>query len=148
MRYPSPALLTRNSPAITPTSDRPMFTFSELNSVPKFAGNTTLHSTCRRVAPNVAAILRYSGSVRRKPASISSTVTIRLMASAMKMMARVPAPAMMMITGPSAIFGRLLSTTRYGSATRAMNGDHHSTTLTKRPMAAAPAQSPSASRTK
>ena len=69
-------------------------------------------NTWRFVAPKVRAILMLSGLVARKPASISSTVTMREMANAMKMMASVPAPTTMMITGPSAILGRLLSTTR------------------------------------
>ena len=53
------------------------------------------------------------GRWQRKPASISSTVTMREMASAMKMMASgARAHDRMMITGPRAILGRLLSTTR------------------------------------
>ena len=75
-------------------------------------GNTTLVKICRLDAPKVAAILISSLSVERKPLSISRTVTMREMASAMKMMAFVPAPTRMMITGPRAILGRLLSTTR------------------------------------
>ena len=86
--------------------------FNELNNVLILDGNTILVNTWRLVAPKVRAILMLSGLVARKPASISSTVTMREMASAMKMMASVPAPTTMMITGPSAILGRLLSTTR------------------------------------
>ena len=82
-----------------------MLIFNELNNVLILDGNTILVNTWRFVAPKVRAILMLS-------ASISSTVTMREMASAMKMMASVPAPTTMMITGPSAILGRLLSTTR------------------------------------
>ena len=80
-------------------------------------------------------------SVSRKPDSISSTVTISEIAIAINTIARVPAPARMMITGPSAILGRLLSTTRYGSLTRETNGLHHSSTAISTP-AAAPSKKP------
>lgn len=46
----------------------------------------------------------YSLSVPRKPFSISSTVTIKEMASAMKMIASVPAPTRIMMTGPESNF--------------------------------------------
>ena len=105
-------MLTRNSPAITPTSERPIFTFSELNIVFRLAGKTIFVKICRLDAPNVRAIFMLSASVARNPASISSTVTISEIASAIKMMAPVPAPTRMMITGPRAILGRLFSTTR------------------------------------
>ena len=97
---------------MTPTSDRPMLIFRELKRVVRLEGKTIFCKICIRLAPKVRAILIFSGSVARKPLSISSTVTISEMARAMTMMAWVPAPTQMMITGPKAIFGRLLSTTR------------------------------------
>ena len=141
IKYPSPARETRNSPAMTPTSDRPMLTFSESNRVGTLYGSTILQKIWLWVAPKVRAMRMAPGSVSRKPLSISSTVTTSEIAIAIKTMARVPAPARMMITGPRAIFGRLLSTTRYGSLTRDTNGLHHSRIASSTP-AAAPSRKP------
>ena len=112
MRYPSPALETKNSPAITPTRERPMLIFREPKRVPMLLGRTIFRKIWLLVAPKVAAMRMASRSVRRKPPSISKTVTIREIASAIKMMASVPAPTTMIITGPRAILGRLLRTTK------------------------------------
>ena len=38
IKYPKPALETKNSPDITPTRERPIFTFRELINVLVFAG--------------------------------------------------------------------------------------------------------------
>lgn len=127
---------TRNSPAMTPTSDNPMLIFSELNSVAMLDGSTIFTNIWNRFAPKVRAICIRSRSVPRKPLSISSTVTIIEMASAMTIIAFIPAPTQIIITGPSAIFGRLFSTTRYGSITRDKNGDHQRITASSPPNAA------------
>ena len=47
----------------------------------------------------------------------------------------VPAPAQIMIIGPSAIFGKALSTTRYGSATARAVSLHHKATAMITPAA-------------
>jgi len=47
------------------------------------------------------------------------------MMTAMKTIAFVPAPNQIMISGPSAIFGRLFKTTIYGSRTFLVLSDHH-----------------------
>lgn len=44
---------------------------------------------------------------------------------AMTIIAGIPAPTQIIITGPKAIFGKLFKTTRNGSETLEMNGDHH-----------------------
>ena len=48
-------------------------------------------------------------------------------------MAFVPAPNQIIISGPSAILGKLLSTTIYGSKTRRKNDDHQKITAIKIP---------------
>ena len=52
-------------------------------------------------------------------------------------MASVPEPNAIMITGPSAIFGRAFSTTIYGSKIFLVFSDHHSSTDIRHPTAVA-----------
>ncbi len=46
-------------------------------------------------------------------------------------------PSHTMNTGPRLTFGTLLSTTKYGSSTRAQNGHHHSSEATATPSSVA-----------
>ena len=118
---------------MTPTRERPILTFMELKSVCRLEGITTLVNTCRRSAPNVRTIVTISSSVLKKPFSISSTVTINEIASAITMMACIPAPTQTIKTGPSAILGRALSTTKNGSQMRESVFDHHNSTARPTP---------------
>ena len=56
----------------------------------------------------------------------SKIVTIKDIATAITIIAGVPAPTHIIITGPKATFGKLFKTTKYGSATFARNFDHQS----------------------
>ena len=53
------------------------------------------------------------------------TATMIPTRTVMNTMAEDPVPNQMMMTGPSAIFGRELSTTMYGSSTRRAPSLHH-----------------------
>lgn len=53
-------------------------------------------------------------------------VTIREIDSAITIIAGVPAPTHIIITGPKAILGKLFNTTKNGSETLDKNLDHHS----------------------
>ena len=100
IKYPSPAFETKNSPDITPTRDNPMFTFNELKKVDLFAGITILVSICNLLALKVFAIFINSLSVFKKPFSISRIVTINEIANAITIIAPIPAPTQIIITGP------------------------------------------------
>lgn len=100
----SPAFDTKNSPDITPTNESPMFTFNEFINVEMFAGITIFVSICNLFALKVFAILIFSGSVFKNPFSISKIVTIRDIASAITIIAEVPAPTHIIITGPKCYF--------------------------------------------
>lgn len=104
IRYPSPAFDTKNSPDITPTSESPIFTFNEFINVPMFAGITIFVSICHLFALNVFAIFITSLSVFKNPFRFSSIVTTSEIATAITMIAGVPAPTQIMITGPKCNF--------------------------------------------
>ena len=104
----SPALDTKNSPDITPTSDKPMFTFKEFINVDIFAGITILVNICSLFALNVLAIFIFSSSVFKNPFNISSIVTIKDIASAITIIAEVPAPTHIIITGPKCYPGKTI----------------------------------------
>jgi len=125
IKYPRPALETKNSPDITPTSDNPILTLSEFIKVEMFAGITIFVNTCNLVALNVFAIFSNSLSVFINPFRISRTVTISEIANAINIIAPIPAPTHIIITGPSAILGKLFKTTKNGSATLDKKLDHH-----------------------
>ena len=100
----SPALDTKNSPDITPTNESPIFTFNEFINVDIFAGITILVNICSLFALNVLAIFIFSSSVFKKPFNISNIVTISDIASAITIIAEVPAPTHIIITGPKRYF--------------------------------------------
>ena len=60
-----------------------------------------------------------------KFACICCQQTSLAIASAITIIADVPAPTQIIITGPNAIFGRLFKTTKNGSATSDKNLEHH-----------------------
>ncbi len=95
---------TKNSPEITPTSERPILTFSELIKVERFAGKIILVSICNLEALNVLAILITSLSVFKNPFKFSKIVTIKEIAIAITIIAGVPAPTHIIITGPQSYF--------------------------------------------
>ena len=72
---------------MTPTSDKPIFTFKELKKVLILAGITILIKTCNLFALKVFAILINSLSVFKNPFNISNTVTIKEMARPIVIMA-------------------------------------------------------------
>lgn len=100
----SPAFDTKNSPDITPTKESPIFTFNEFINVEIFAGIIIFVSICNLLALKVFAILIFSGSVFKNPFSISKIVTINDIASAITIIAEVPAPTHIIITGPKCYF--------------------------------------------
>ena len=100
----SPAFDTRNSPDITPTNERPIFTFSEFINVDIFAGITIFVNICNLLALKVFAIFIFSLSVFKNPFNISKIVTIKDIASAITIIAPVPAPTHIIITGPKCYF--------------------------------------------
>ncbi len=59
--------------------------------------------------------------------------TIMQMRKVMTIMAFTPMPTHMIISGPSAIFGRLLSTTIYGSKILLAEAEHHKRIAAIRP---------------
>ena len=63
-------------------------------------------------------------SVAENPPSMVSVVTITVMRTVITIIDLSPLPNQIIITGPSAIFGRLFSTTIYGSAIF-LRGVHH-----------------------
>ena len=85
---------------MTPTKDKPIFTFKELIKVERFAGRIIFIKICNLLALKVFAILITSLSVFKKPFKFSKMVTIKEIATAITMIAGVPAPTQMMITGP------------------------------------------------
>lgn len=89
---------------MTPTSESPILTFKELIKVDKFAGITILVSICNLLALKVFAILITSLSVFKNPFRFSRMVTIKEMATAITIIAGVPAPTHIMITGPQSYF--------------------------------------------
>lgn len=104
----SPAFDTRNSPDITPTNESPIFTFKEFINVEMFAGITTFVKICNLLALKVLAIFIFSLSVFKNPLSISSIVTTREIASAITIIAEVPAPTHIIITGPKCNFRKTI----------------------------------------
>ena len=60
IRYPSPLLAARNSPIITPTRDKPMFTFAVLMSVGTEPGKTTLVKAWFLLPPRVYISVIFS----------------------------------------------------------------------------------------
>ena len=103
-----------------------MLTFSVLNNVEMFAGITTFVSIWNLFALKVWAILIFSLSVFINPFNMSSIVTISDIASAITIIAGIPAPTHIIITGPNATFGSAFNITKNGWATLEINGDHHS----------------------
>lgn len=104
IRYPSPAFDTKNSPDITPTRESPIFTFKEFINVEMFAGNTILVNICILLALNVFAIFIKSLSVLKNPFKFSNIVTTNDIATAITIIAGVPAPTHIIITGPQCYF--------------------------------------------
>ena len=104
IKYPSPAFDTKNSPDITPTSDNPIFTFREFMNVEIFAGITIFVNIWNLFALNVFAIFITSLSVLKNPFRFSSIVTTNEIATAITIIAGVPAPTHIIITGPECYF--------------------------------------------
>jgi len=100
----NPALDTKNSPVITPTSERPIFIFKEFINVAILAGIIILLNNCSFVQLKVLAILIFSLSVSKKPFKISIMVTTKEIASAITIIAGVPAPTQIIIIGPKCNF--------------------------------------------
>ena len=104
IKYPNPAFDTKNSPEITPTNDKPIFTFNEFINVDILEGNTILVNILNLVALNVFAIFIISLSVLKNPFKFSKIVTISEIATAITIIAGVPAPTQIIITGPQCYF--------------------------------------------
>lgn len=91
---------TKNSPVITPTIDKPIFIFKELIKLDIFAGITIFVNNCILLQLKVLAIFIFSLSVSKKPFKISNIVTTNDIAIAIVIIADVPAPTHIIITGP------------------------------------------------
>ena len=89
---------------MTPTNESPIFTFNELKKVPTLAGMTIFVNIWNLLALKVSAILINSLSVFKNPFRISKMVTIKEMASPMVIIAPIPAPTQMIMTGPQSYF--------------------------------------------
>ena len=100
IKYPKPAFETKNSPDITPTRERPIFTFREFINVLIFAGIIIFVSNCNLVQLKDFAILIISLSVFKNPFKISNIVTIKEIAIAITIIAEVPEPTHIIIIGP------------------------------------------------
>ena len=96
----NPAFDTKNSPDMTPTNDNPIFIFSEFINVDIFAGIIIFVNTCNLLALNVFAIFIFSLSVFINPFNISNIVTINEIDNATTIIAGIPAPTHIIITGP------------------------------------------------
>ena len=88
------------------------------------AGIIIFVNNCNFVQLKVLAIFIFSLSVSRNPFKISSIVTTSDIAIAIVIIAGVPAPTHIIITGPNATFGKLFNITKYGSATLLRKSDH------------------------
>ena len=111
MRYPRPALDTRYSPMMEPIHAMPTFILRHDASVDMLDGNTSFVKICSFPAFIARMSSIFSGLVCMKPPSIVIIVTMTEISTAMNTMAFCPVPAHTIITGPSAILGRLFSTT-------------------------------------
>ena len=89
-------------------------------------GSTSLVSICRLPAPIEASSSILFLSVDKNPSSMCMVATMMLTSTVMNTMEGAPAPNQTMMTGPSAILGRALSTTMYGSKMRRARSLHHS----------------------
>lgn len=59
IRYPSPLLAARNSPIITPTRARPIFTFILLRIAGTEAGSTTFFRAAKRFPPEYRLVSAF-----------------------------------------------------------------------------------------
>ena len=107
--------------------------FINLKKVDLLAGIIILVSICNLFALNVLAIFINSLSVLLNPFNISSIVTINEIISAITIIAGIPAPTQIIITGPKAILGKLFKTTKNGSDTLEIKFDHHKIMAIKEP---------------
>ena len=89
---------------MTPTKESPILTFKELIKVEILAGITIFVNICNFVALNVFAIFIKSLSVLKNPFKFSNIVTTNDIATAITIIAGVPAPTHIIITGPQCYF--------------------------------------------
>ena len=113
------------SPMTEPIHAMPTSIFSVLTNVFMLPGMTSFLRIWNLLAPmeRMRSILFLS--VARKPLSMLMMVTIMPISTAISTMDLLPLPHHTIMMGPSAIFGRALSTIRYGSKTRLKTSDHH-----------------------
>ena len=98
-------------------------------------GRMSLKKVCVLVAPIERISRSFPSSQARNPPSTLMTVTITHISTVIVTIAFMPAPIHTMIIGPSAIFGRELSVTIYGSNTRRAVLLDQSPTAMKKPSA-------------
>ena len=96
-----------------------------------------MKSVCRLLAFMVLKRRSLPSSVFKNPCKVLIIVIIRDMSSAMTMMAEIPAPTQMIMTGPSAILGRELSMTKCGSSIFLAVSHHQSAMAASMPSAVA-----------
>ena len=108
IKYTIPAFENKNSHEITPTKESPIFTFKEFIKVFILAGITIFVSIWNLLALNVLAIFINSLSVSKKPFKFSKMVTINEIATAITIIAGVPAPTQIIIIGPKCNFRKTI----------------------------------------
>ncbi|OLA44778.1 MAG: hypothetical protein BHW39_05945 [Firmicutes bacterium CAG:552_39_19] len=108
-----------------PTHANPTLIFKTPNSVGNADGNTTIVKICLLVAPIERISKIFPASVSIIPPSDVRMVTTMQISTVIIIIALAPAPTQIIITGPNAILGKLLSTTTYGSVTFRKKSDHH-----------------------
>ena len=115
IRQPRPHRAARNSPIMTPTRDRPIFTFILLIMMGMDEGTITFSNSSFLLPPRVRINLSFSLSTCKKPVQrlimepntatdIPATIIVLL-----------PVPSQTIISGARADLGREFSITRQGS---------------------------------
>ena len=116
-RYPSPALLDKYSPIITPTHAIPKLIFRVATKFGRVAGNMSFENIWNLFAPIVCINMIFSFGISRYPFNKFIVVMTTQINIPIVTIALVPTPTQMIIKGPRDIFGSEFKTTKYGSKT-------------------------------
>ena len=111
----------------------PRLIFKTAIKLGKLLGIISFCIICHLLAPIVFNSVIFDTSVSKYPLSKEMVVTIMQIKIPMVTMALVPAPIQIIISGPSAIFGKLFKITRYGSSTLRVKGNIYKSKASKAP---------------
>ena len=125
MRYPSPFLASKNSPIITPTRHRPIFTFMLLIMIFLEPGMISLHRICHLLPPRVRIRVIFSLSMPRKPVYRLIIMPNIATDTAVIIIALVLVPSHTISIGARTDLGRLFNTTMKGSRQSDSPLKHH-----------------------